>query len=67
MSGYLARRLLQAIPVIFEQTGYIAEGAAAAVFALCLKQTQQWAGKRVAALFTGGNLGMEVLREVVGG
>ena len=55
----------QAIPVVFEQTGYIAEGAAAAVFALCLKQAHAWAGQRVAALFTGGNLGMDVLREIL--
>jgi len=55
----------QAIPVIFEQTGYIAEGAAAAVFALCMKQALTWPDKRVAALFTGGNLGLGLLRQIL--
>ena len=57
----------QAIPVVLEHTGHIAEGAAASVFALCLRQTKAWAGKRVAAIFSGGNLGMELLQEVIQG
>lgn len=56
----------RAIPVILAQTGYIAEGATAAVFALCLREAAGWSGRRVAALFTGGNLGIERLREVMG-
>jgi threonine dehydratase len=57
----------QAIPVVLAHTGYIAEGAAASVFALCLRQADAWAGRRVAAIFSGANLGMEMLREVVRG
>ncbi len=54
-----------AIPVIFEQTGFVAEGAAAAVFAQCLKMSNEWSDLRVATLFSGGNLGAEMLWELV--
>ena len=55
----------QAIPVVLEHTGFIAEGAAAAVFALCMREAASWRGQRVATLFSGGNLGMDVVREMV--
>jgi threonine dehydratase len=55
----------QAIPVILEQTGFIAEGAAAAGFALCMKQADQWRGLRVGVLFSGGNLEMERIKSVM--
>lgn len=55
----------QAIPVVLEHTGFIAEGAAAAVFALCIREAASWRGQRVAALFSGGNLGMDGVREMV--
>ncbi len=55
----------QAIPVVLEHTGFIAEGAAAAVFALCMHEAASWQGQRVAALFSGGNLGMDGVREMV--
>ena len=60
------REMMSAISVVFEQTGYVAEGAAAAVFAMCLKESQNWQGLRVAALFSGGNLGSESLRQIMG-
>jgi len=55
----------QTIPVVLEHTGFIAEGAAAAVFALCMREAATWRGRRVAALFSGGNLGMDGVREMV--
>ena len=55
----------QAIPVVLEHTGFIAEGAAAAVFALCMREEAAWRGQRIAALFSGGNLGMDGVREMV--
>ncbi len=55
----------QAIPVVLEHTGFIAEGAAAAVFALCMREAAVWRGRTVAALFSGGNLGMDGVREMV--
>lgn len=55
----------QAIPVVLEHTGFIAEGAAAAVFALCMREAASWRGRRVAALFSGGNLGMDGVRDMV--
>ena len=55
----------QAIPVVLEHTGFIAEGAAAAVFALCMREAVSWRGQRIAALFSGGNLGMDGVREMV--
>ena len=55
----------QAIPVILEQTGFIAEGAAAAGFALCMKQAREWTGQRVGILFSGGNLGTDWLKTVM--
>ncbi len=54
-----------AIPVVLEHTGFIAEGAAAAVFALCMREASSWRGQSVAALFSGGNLGMDGVREMV--
>ncbi len=55
----------QAIPAILEHTGFIAEGAAAAVFALCMREAASMRGQRIAALFSGGNLGMDGVREMV--
>ena len=55
----------QAIPVVLEHTGFIAEGAAAAVFALCVREAASWQGQHVAALFSGGNLGMDGVREMI--
>ena len=55
----------RAIPVVLDHTGFIAEGAAAAVFALCMREAAAWRGRRVAALFSGGNLGMDGVREMV--
>ncbi|MYG84041.1 MAG: threonine/serine dehydratase [Gemmatimonadetes bacterium] len=55
----------RAIPVVLEHTGFIAEGAAAAVFALCMREAAAWRGRRVASLFSGGNLGMDGVREMV--
>lgn len=55
----------QAIPVIFKHTGYVAEGATAAVFALGLREGHAWVGQRVAALFSGGNLGIDWLRKAI--
>ena len=71
----------RAIPVILDHTGFIAEGAAAAVFALCMREAASWRrqreetgrgqreaaerGQRVAALFSGGNLGMDGVREMI--
>ncbi len=55
----------QAIPVVLEHTGFIAEGAVAAVFALCMREAASWRGQRIAALFSGGNLGMDGVREMV--
>ena len=55
----------RAIPVVLEHTGFIAEGAAAAVFALCMREAAAWRGQRIAALFSGGNMGMDGVREMV--
>ena len=55
----------QAIPVVLEHTGFLAEGAAAAVFALCMREAAELRGRRVAALFSGGNLGMDGVREMI--
>ncbi|MYK98553.1 MAG: pyridoxal-phosphate dependent enzyme [Gemmatimonadetes bacterium] len=55
----------RAIPVVLEHTGFIAEGAAAAVFALCMREAAALGGRRIAALFSGGNLGMDGVREMV--
>ena len=55
----------RAIPVVLEHTGFIAEGAAAAVFALCMREAAALRGQRVAILFSGGNLGMDGVREMV--
>ena len=55
----------RAIPLVLEHTGFIAEGAAAAVFALCMREASSWRGKHVATLFSGGNLGMDGVREMI--
>lgn len=55
----------QAILLVLEKTGYVAEGAGAAPFALCLKRAHTWAGRHVVALFSGGNLAPEMLREIM--
>ena len=55
----------QAIPVVLEHTGFLAEGAAAAVFALCMREAAALRGRRVAALFSGGNLGMDGVKEMI--
>ena len=59
--------MYEAIPVIFEHTGYVAEGATAAVFALGLRLERAWAGQRVTALFSGGNLGIDGLQKALDG
>lgn len=56
----------RAIPVVLEQTGYIAEGATAAVFALCMREAPKWRGKRIVTLFSGGNLGIDGVRDIIG-
>ena len=55
----------QVIPVILDHTGYVAEGAAAAVFALCMREARGWRGKRVVALFSGGNLDIKDLEAIM--
>jgi len=56
----------QAIPVVLEHTGYVAEGAAAAVFALCMREARNWHNKRIVTLFSGGNLGIDSVRDIIG-
>ncbi|HUF61530.1 MAG TPA: threonine dehydratase [Verrucomicrobiales bacterium] len=50
---------------IIQATHNIAEGAGALAYAALKKQREEWQGKRVACVLTGGNASMGVLREVI--
>ncbi len=50
---------------IIQATHNIAEGAGALAYAALKKHREQWQGKRVACILTGGNASMNMLREVL--
>ncbi|MFO1482800.1 MAG: threonine dehydratase [Verrucomicrobiaceae bacterium] len=50
---------------IIQATHNIAEGAGALAYAALKKHREQWQGKRVACVLTGGNASMGILREVL--
>ena len=59
--------IADAMRAIYAETHNVAEGAGAAAFAALLQEREQQAGKRVAAILTGGNVDAEVFRAVLGG
>jgi threonine dehydratase len=56
-----------AMRAVYEDTHNIAEGAAAASIAAVLKDRERIAGKRVAAVLTGGNVDREVFLDALNG
>lgn len=56
---------LTAMREIIQATHNIAEGAGALAYAALKKHREQWHGKRVACILTGGNASMEMLRQVL--
>jgi threonine dehydratase len=54
---------IAAMREIIQATHNIAEGAGALAYAALKKQREQWQGKRVACVLTGGNASMGMLRE----
>jgi threonine dehydratase len=56
-----------AMRAVYEDTHNIAEGAAAASIAAILKERDRVAGKRVAAVLTGGNVDREVFLDALNG
>jgi threonine dehydratase len=56
---------LTAMREIIQATHNIAEGAGALAYAALQKHREQWHGKRVACILTGGNASMEMLRQVL--
>lgn len=59
--------IASAMRAIYTDTHNVAEGAGAAAFAAVLKERQRCAGKRVAAVLTGGNVDADVFRGVLAG
>lgn len=57
--------LKRAIRLLLETTHQLAEGAGAASTAAATKMRQELKGKKVALVISGGNLTMEMLREIV--
>jgi threonine dehydratase len=57
--------LRRACRLILEQTHNIAEGAGAASMAAILKTRQQWSGKTVVGIISGGNLNLSQLPEIL--
>jgi threonine dehydratase len=56
----------EAMRIYFRTTHNVAEGAGAASLAAVLQEKEQVAGKRVAAILTGGNVDTEIYRGVLG-
>ncbi|MBX7211743.1 MAG: threonine dehydratase [Verrucomicrobiaceae bacterium] len=56
---------ISAMREIIQATHNIAEGAGSLAFAALKKHRNQWQGKRVACILTGGNASMSLLGEVV--
>src|SRR5215469_295743 len=56
-----------AMRVIFSDTHNIAEGAGAAALAALLKNRENWRGKRVGVVVSGGNVDREVYARVIAG
>jgi threonine dehydratase len=48
--------IAQAMRIYFDDTHHIVEGAGAASLAALIKERQQWTGKRVAVIASGGNI-----------
>ena len=56
-----------AVRTLYTNTHNVAEGAGAAAFAGLMRERDRQAGKRVAAILTGGNVDSDVLRTVLEG
>ena len=56
-----------AVRTLYTDTHNVAEGAGAAAFAGLMRERDRQAGKRVAAILTGGNVDSDVLRTVLEG
>ena len=59
--------IADAMRAIYSETHNVAEGAGAAAFAALMQEREQLAGKRVAAILTGGNVDAEIFRAVLAG
>lgn len=59
--------IAQAMRLYFQTTHQVAEGAAAAPLAALLHEREQWHGRRVAVILTGGNVDMERYRGILAG
>jgi threonine dehydratase len=57
--------LREAIRVLFTHTHNIAEGAGAAAFAAAYRIREEIQGKKIAVIMSGGNLTIEVLRDIL--
>ena len=55
----------RAVRALLEDTHNLAEGAGAAAVAAVLQERERYAGKRVAAVLSGGNLATSVLRDTL--
>ena len=56
---------ITAMREIIQSTHNIAEGAGALAYAALKKHREQWQGKRVACVLTGGNASMSMLRQAL--
>lgn len=57
--------LREAIRMLFTHTHNIAEGAGAAAFAAAYREREKLNGKKIAVVMSGGNLTIEMLREIL--
>jgi threonine dehydratase len=60
-------RIAEAMRALFEDTHNVAEGAGAAPLAALMAERQQWQGRRVAIVVSGGNVDRSVYGEVLAG
>ena len=59
--------IAEAIRLIFATTHNVAEGSGAAALALALKERDQWQGRKIAVVLSGGNIDQDSYATVLGG
>jgi len=60
-------QVAEAIRILFEDTHNLAEGAGAAALAALIADRDQWRGRRVGVILSGGNIDRPVYRQVLAG
>ena len=56
----------EAMRAIFTDTHNVSEGAGAAAFAALMQERENWAGRRVGVVLSGGNVDREVFAGILG-